>query len=94
MDSSLEVKLPPPEPLTNPALPRAAVSGEHEVFVGVWTNAKQEPEATGNYLVVVRRYEPVIALYMKDLGWDLTDTRHTGLEDLITHWMVLPEGPR
>jgi hypothetical protein len=70
------------------------IDGSRGVFASNWNDASQTPASTGSYLVVVRSYEPVIALYMKDLGWDLTDTRHTGLEDLITHWMVLPEGPR
>jgi len=70
------------------------MTGRHGAFASEWVSAKQEPKETGNYLVVVREYEPVIALYISKMGWDLTDTLHTGLEDLITHWMVLPEGPR
>lgn len=70
------------------------IDGSRGVFASNWNDAKQAPAVTGSYLVVVRSYEPVIALYISKLGWDLTDTRHTGLEDWITHWMVLPEGPR
>jgi hypothetical protein len=70
------------------------LDGSCGVFASNWIDSDQEPQATGNYLVVVRSYEPVIALYMKELGWDLSNTMHIGLEGKITHWMVLPEGPR
>lgn len=70
------------------------ISGRLGVFASEWVDATQEPRSTGNYLVVVRQYEPVIALYLSEMGWDLTDTLHAGLEDLITHWMLLPQPPK
>lgn len=70
------------------------LDGSRGVFAGNWTDAKQEPPITGNYLVVVRRYEPVIALFVEGRGWHLEDTVHVGLEDSVKWWMELPRGPR
>jgi hypothetical protein len=70
------------------------ISGRLGVFASEWVDAKQEPKRTANYLVVVRGYEPVIALFIKGIGWDLTDTMHTGLESEIGMWMELPKPQR
>ena len=70
------------------------LSGELGVFACSWKDAKQEPENTGNYLVVVRAYEPVIAMFIQGRGWYLADTIHAGLEDKVAWWMDLPRGPR
>ena len=70
------------------------IDGSRGVFAGNWTDVSQEPPVTGNYLVVVRAYEPVIALFVKGQGWHLGDTIHTGLEDSVKWWMDLPRGPR
>ena len=67
------------------------IDGSCGVFASNWVDAKQEPERTANYLVVIRRYEPVIALFIKGLGWDLDDTRHIGLKDEVRMWMELPK---
>lgn len=73
---------------------RDMLSGELGVFACSWKDAKQEPESTGNCLVVVRAYEPVIALFIKGQGWCLSDTIHAGLEHRVSWWMDLPKGPR
>ena len=70
------------------------LSGELGVFACSWKDAKEEPPITGNYLVVVRAYEPVIAMFVEGRGWHLGDTIHTGLEDSVKWWMDLPRGPR
>lgn len=70
------------------------LDGSRGVFAANWNDAKQEPLSTGSYLVVVRANEPVVALFIKGQGWDLSDTRHTGLEERIAWWMDLPRGPR
>ena len=70
------------------------VSGVYGVFASNWIDAKHPPRHTGNYLVMVRSVEPVIALYIKGSGWNLESTEHIGLEDLIEHWMDLPKGPK
>jgi hypothetical protein len=67
------------------------ISGRLGVFASEWVDAKQEPKRTANFMVVVRGYEPVIALFIKGLGWDLADTMHTGLESEINMWMELPK---
>lgn len=70
------------------------LSGELGVFACSWKNETEQPQNSGNYLVIVRTYEPVIALYIKDLGWDLSDTQHIGLEAAIRCWMDLPKAPK
>jgi hypothetical protein len=56
-----------------------------------WLLVEQEPPVTGNYLVAVEPYEPIVAMFVKGKGWDLWDTIHTGLEHHIVAWMPLPE---
>jgi hypothetical protein len=56
-----------------------------------WLLVEQEPPVTGNYLVAVEPYEPIVALFIKGKGWDLWDTIHAGLEHYIVAWMPLPE---
>jgi hypothetical protein len=56
-----------------------------------WLLVEQEPPVTGNYLVAVEPYEPIVAMFVKGKGWDLWDTTHTGLEHHIVAWMPLPE---
>jgi hypothetical protein len=73
---------------------RELIDGSCGVFASNWVDVKQEPERTANYLVVVRAYEPVIALFIKGIGWDLANTRHEGLEHLVRMWMELPKGQR
>ena len=67
------------------------IDGTYGIFCSEWVDAKDMPERTDNYLVVVREYEPVIALFMRDKGWDLSDTIHTGLESEVSMWMALPK---
>jgi hypothetical protein len=66
-------------------------SREQGVRYEGWLLVEQEPPVTGNYLVAVEPYEPVVALFIKGKGWDLWDTIHTGLEHYIVAWMPLPE---
>ena len=70
------------------------LSGRLGVFASNWVEARKQPESTGNYLVAVGVYEPVIGRYVAGVGWNLAETPHAGLEKLIGHWMELPEGPR
>ena len=56
-----------------------------------WLLVEQEPPVTGNYIVAVEPYEPIIALFIKGKGWYLDDTIHAALEDYIVAWMPLPE---
>jgi hypothetical protein len=70
------------------------LDGSRGVFAANWNDVKKEPENTGNYLVVVRAYEPVIAMFIEGRGWYLADTSHAGLEDKVAWWMDLPRGPR
>lgn len=70
------------------------VSGVTGLFIADWIKADIKPQATGNYLVVVRNYEPIVALFIESKGWILDNTEHIGLEDLITYWMKLPEPPK
>lgn len=70
---------------------RELINGTNGIFCSEWIDAKQEPEKTANYLVVVRGYEPVIALFIKGLGWDLDQTNHVGLKHEIKMWMELPK---
>jgi len=69
------------------------LNGSHGVFASDWISARVAPKDSGNYLVVVRYYQPIIALYVEGAGWDLTDTEHVGLEESIVFWMKLPEIP-
>jgi hypothetical protein len=70
------------------------LDGSRGVFAANWNDVKREPSSTGNYLVVVRAYEPVIAMFIQERGWYLADTIHAGLEDKVAWWMDLPRGPR
>jgi hypothetical protein len=70
------------------------IDGSRGVFASNWNDASQAPASTGSYLVVVRSYEPVIGVYITGRGWDLSDTTHVGLEDLVSWWMELPKVPR
>lgn len=70
------------------------IDGSCGVFASNWNDASRAPASTGSYLVVVRRYEPVIGVYIAGRGWDLSDTTHVGLEDLVSWWMELPKAPR
>jgi len=70
------------------------IDGSRGVFASNWNDAKQAPKETGNYLVSVRSYEPVVGLYIAGRGWDLSDTLYVGLEDLVSCWMDLPKVPR
>ena len=70
------------------------IDGSCGVFASNWVDVKQEPERTANYLVVVRRYEPVIALFIRGLGWYLDDTIHAGLESEVRMWMELPKASK
>jgi hypothetical protein len=80
-----------PFPDLSKASTRELIDGTHGIFCSEWIESKEEPEKTANYLVVVRGYEPVIALFIKGLGWDLNDTMHIGLESEIGMWMELPK---
>ena len=66
------------------------VSGKLGVFADHWRKSTEVPEHTANYLVGVRHYEPVIALYIEGKGWHLDDTIHAGLEGHVRCWMPLP----
>lgn len=70
------------------------VSGAMGVFIAEWVSADVKPPRTGNYLVVVRNYEPIVALFIESQGWSLDATEHVGLEDLVKYWMKLPEPPK
>lgn len=70
------------------------MSGVTGVFTANWTKVRNPPAETGHYLVVVRSYDPVVALYIKGHGWYLDRTDHVGLEDHIQYWMRLPDAPR
>ena len=65
-------------------------SGKLGVFADHWRKSPEVPEHTANYLVGVRHYEPVIALYLQGKGWHLDDTIHAGLEEHVRCWMPLP----
>jgi hypothetical protein len=56
-----------------------------------WLLVEQEPPVTGNYIVAVWPYEPIVAFFIKDKGWDLGNTIHAALEHRIVAWMPLPE---
>lgn len=66
------------------------VSGKLGVFADHWRKSPEVPLTTGNYLVGVRSYEPVIALYIEGKGWHLDDTIHAGLEECVRCWMPMP----
>lgn len=70
------------------------IDGSRGVFAGNWNDVTQAPSVTGNYLVIVRAYEPVVALFIEGRGWHLEDTVHVGFEDSVKWWMDLPKGPR
>jgi hypothetical protein len=70
------------------------MSGVTGVFTAKWNKFMNPPPHTGHYIVVVRSYEPVVALYIKGNGWYLDRTDHIGLEDHIQYWMALPEAPK
>lgn len=70
------------------------VSGKLGVFAEHWRKSPEAPENTGNYLVGVRHYEPIIALYLQEKGWHLDDTIHAGLEKHVRCWMPLPTAPK
>lgn len=69
-------------------------SGKLGVFADHWRNAPEVPERTGNYLVSVLFYEPIVALFIEGRGWYLDNTEHIGLEDSVKCWMPIPEPPR
>lgn len=64
------------------------------VFVEHWRSASEPPEETGNYLIAIHFYEPIVALFIKGSGWYLEETEHIGLEESVKFWMPLPEPPR
>ncbi len=66
-------------------------SREQSIRYEGWLLVEQEPPVTGNYIVAVEPYEPIVGLFIKGQGWDLLDTIHTGLEGRIVGWMPLPE---
>ena len=66
------------------------MSGKLGVFADHWRKSPEVPENTGNYLVGVRAYEPIIALYIQGKGWHLDDTIHAGLSEHVRCWMPLP----
>ena len=66
------------------------MSGKLGVFADHWRKSPEVPAVTGNYLIGVRSYEPVIALYLQGKGWYLDDTIHAGLEEHVRCWMPLP----
>lgn len=68
--------------------------GKLGVFVEHWRKASEPPKETGNYLVAIHFYEPIVALFIKDRGWYLDETAHIGLEESVKYWMPLPEPPR
>jgi hypothetical protein len=65
-------------------------SGQLGVFSEYWRKSPEVPEHTGNYLIGVRSYEPIIALYIQNRGWYLDDTIHAGLDEHVRCWMPLP----